>query len=144
LTGPNEESVEKSIMMINKWMKLFLTILICTTALGAGKAEKKEIAISLTVPDSAWTISIDEVYEVRGELWVISSLSRDPDVTGLQVISTLKQSEKIVVPDLPVKHFVIGKTWQWKNKEPYTFIDNIDRIEAELKNGEILYKRDSK
>ncbi len=131
-------------MPVNKWMKLFLTVLVCTIALGAGKAEKKEITIALTVPDSAWTISIDEIYEVNGELWVISTVSRDPDVAGLQVISTLKQSETIAAPDLPVKHFVIGKTWQWENNEPYTFIDNIHRIEVELSSGKLLYKRTSK
>ena len=128
-------------MRVSKWMNIFLTILVSTAALGAGKAEKKEITIALTVPDSAWTISIDEIYEVSGELWVVSIVSRDPNTIGLQVISTLKQSETIVAPDLPVKHFVIGKTWQWENKEPYTFLKNKSQIEAELKNGKLLYKR---
>jgi len=36
--------------------------------------------------------------------------------------------------------FVIGKSWDWKNKEPYTFIKDLKQIEKELKSGKLLYK----
>ncbi|MEW6615726.1 MAG: hypothetical protein AB1401_09705 [Thermodesulfobacteriota bacterium] len=118
-----------------------LVLLLCTTALGA---DKKEITVKLIVPDSAWTIAIDEVHKVGNELWVISTVSRDPKMIGMQVISAVETSLQLAAPDLPIKHFVIGKTWGWKNKEPYTFIKNLKEIEKGLKSGKLLHRKAKK
>ena len=124
-------------MIIRSIITLLSTLLFSTTVLGA---DEREITVTLTVPDAAWAIAIDEVHEVKNEIWVISTVSRDPDMMGAQVISIVKASVKLVAPDLPVKHFVIGKTWDWKNKEPYTFIKTLNELESELKHGNLLYK----
>jgi hypothetical protein len=116
---------------------LLSALIFSTTVLGA---EGREITVTLTVPDAAWAIAIDEVHEVNNEIWVISTVSRDPDVMGAQVISIVKASVKLAAPDLPVKHYIIGKTWGWKNEEPYTFINNLKELERELKYGKLLYK----
>jgi len=123
-------------MNIRSMMTLLSALLFSTTVLGA---EEGEITVTLTVPDAAWTIAIDEVHEVKDEIWIISTVSRDPDVMGAQVISIVKASVKLAAPDLPVKHFVIGKTWDWKNEEPYTFIKNLKELERELKSGKFIY-----
>ncbi len=123
-------------MQMTKRMILPLVLLFWTTALGA---DEKEITVRLTVPDAAWTIAIKEVHEVENELWIISSVSHSPDVMAAQVISTVQDSLKIAVPDLPVKNFIIGKTWAWENREPYTFITDLKQIEKELKSGKLLY-----
>ena len=124
-------------MNIRSMTTLLSALIFSTTVLGA---EEREITVTLTVPDAAWTIAIDEVHEVKDEIWVISTVSRDPDVMGAQVISIVKALVKIAAPDLPVKHFVIGKTWNWPNKEPYTFIKNRKELEMELKSGKLLCK----
>ena len=103
-------------------MLLPLVLLLHITAWGA---DEKEITVRLTVPDVAWAIAIDEVHRVGNELWIISTVSRKPDLMGAQVISTVQASLKLVAPDLPMRYFVIGKTWNWKNEEPYTFIENL-------------------
>lgn len=118
-----------------------LILLICATALGA---DKKEVTVKLTVPDSAWTIAINEVHKVGNELWVISTVSRAPDRMGAQVISTVQASLKLAAPDLSTKYFIIGKTWGWKNEEPYAFIKNLKEIVKKLKTGELLYKETKK
>ena len=123
-------------MQVTKKILLPLVLLFCTTAAGAGE---KEITVKLTVPDSSWTVAIEEVFKVESELWVISSVSQNPDIMGAQVISTVQASMKIAVPDLPVKNFIIGKTWAWENTEPYTFITDLKQIEKELKSGKRLY-----
>lgn len=113
-----------------------LILLFCAATAGA---VEKEVTVELTVPDAAWTIAIEEVHEVGNRLWVICSVSRNPDILGAQVISTVQASVRISVPDLPVKHFVIGKTWTWENTEPYIFISDRKQIEKELKSGRRLY-----
>jgi len=115
-----------------------LVLLLYTNAWGA---DEKEITVKLTVPDAAWAIAIDEVHRVENELWIISTVSRNPDLMGAQVISTVQASLKLAVPDLPLRYFVIGKTWNWKNEEPYTFIENLMQIEKALKSGKLLYKK---
>lgn len=124
-------------MILRSMMTVLSALLFSTTVPGAGE---HEITVTLTVPDSAWVISIDEIHQVKDEIWVISTVSRDPNVMGAQVISIVKASVKFAAPDLPVKHFVIGKTWDWKNEEPYTFIKNLKELERELKSGKLLYK----
>jgi hypothetical protein len=89
-------------------MLLPLVLLLCTTAWGA---DEKEITVKLTVPDAAWAIAIDEVHSVGNELLIISTVSRNPDLMGAQVISTVQASLKLAAPDLPLRYFVIGKTW---------------------------------
>lgn len=102
----------------------------------------KKITVMLTVPDSAWKITIDAVHQVRGEIWVVSTVSRDPNAIGLQVISTVRDSVKVEVPPaVPVKHFVIGKTWNWGTQEGYTFLKSRKEIEKDLQAGKLLYAR---
>ncbi|MBC2734060.1 MAG: META domain-containing protein [Desulfobacteraceae bacterium] len=116
---------------------IFLMILVFYSF--AWGSDGKEITVSLTVPDPTWSIVIDAVYTVGNELWVISIVSQNPDMMGAQVISTVKDSLKLAVPGLPVKNFIIGKTWAWENTEPYTFIPDLKQIETELKSGTRLY-----
>ena len=111
---------------------------------GMAVAEDKEIKVELTVPDSAWKLSIDEVYKVGEEIWVISKVSRGTGAFGLQVISTLSDSVKLDVAEAPKKHFIVGKTWGWENEEPYTFLKDRKEIEKELKSGKQLYQKAKK
>jgi len=124
-------------MRMTKRMILPLVLLLCTTAVCA---DEKDIAVKLTVPDATWTIAIDEVHKVGNELWVISTVSQNPDVMGAQVISPVQASLRLAVPDLPMKNFIIGKAWAWENTEPYTFLKDLKQIEKELKSGKLFYK----
>ncbi|MFZ9937019.1 MAG: hypothetical protein ACO3JG_08135 [Luteolibacter sp.] len=124
-----------------KTITLLWTLFLCANLTAA---ENKEIMVELKVPDSAWTISIEEVYQVGNEVWVISRVSRAPDVFGLQVISTIKDSLTLAIAELPVKHFIVDKTWNWKNEEPYTFIKDLKLIEKDLMSGKQLYRKAKK
>lgn len=124
--------------MMPKGLTTFLFMFLLAT--GALAAEMREITVTLTVPDTAWKIAIDEVHQMKGEIWVVSTVSRNPDVMGAQVISMVKASVKCAVADLPVKHFVIGKTWNWPNQEPITFIKTRKELKKSLKSGKLLCK----
>ena len=97
------------------------------------------ISVKVTVPDLGWIINIDEVYKVEGELWVISVLHRPPGMFGQQ-ITTKSDTVKVPCSSLPVKHFVLGKTWGWQNKEPYVFLNNRDEIAEKLESGKLVFK----
>ena len=128
-------------MPVMKKILLPLILLLFTTA-----ACQKEtvITVTLTVPDTSWNISINEVYRVESELWVISTVFHEPDMMGAQVISAISDSVTVNAPDLPVKIFIIGKTWNWENDEPYTFISNLREIEKKLESGKLLFKTEKK
>jgi len=130
------QKVEPGQMQMKKLMVLLLALSAITVS-----AKEKQIEVRLTVPDTAWKIAIDSVHQVKQEIWVVSTVSRDPDLMGAQVISTVTATVKVSTGDLPVKHFVIGKTWNWKNKENYTFIKDLKQIEKELAAGKVLQKK---
>lgn len=111
-----------------------LGVLFCAVSVHAAD---KDISVKLTVPDTTWTIAINEVHKVGNELWVISTVSQTPDMIGAQVICTVQASLRLAVPDLPVKMFIIGKTWNWENLEPYTFINDLKEIDKELKSESV-------
>ena len=122
---------------------LIVTITALLINFTANAEEKRTITVSLLSPSSGWSISIDEVYKVDKELWVIASLSNHPG-PGLQVITTVQDSIEITAEDLPLKHFVLGKTWNWENKEDMTFIKDRKDIADDLAKGKRLYTKEKK
>jgi hypothetical protein len=76
----------------NTWMGVAVALAVGT---GIAMAKERTIEVTVTVPDSAWRLSIEEVYQVKEEIWVISRVSRNPDAMGAQVITTLTASVKV-------------------------------------------------
>jgi hypothetical protein len=114
-------------------------------AAGAPAAEQQqELRVQLTVPDTAWTLAIDEVYRVSNEIWVIAVVSRDPRAVGLQVVCAKTDAVRVAAPALPVKYFVTGRTWAWQNEEPYVFLKDKKEIQPQLSGGTLLYRRANK
>ena len=85
----------------------FVLILVMTSIISCAGEKEKEITVDLTVPDTSWSIIIDEVKKVNDELWVISTVSQNRDMMGAQVISNIQASVKIKAPDLPLKIFIL-------------------------------------
>jgi len=111
-------------------------------AIAVPKAKQRSISLQVTVPTSGWKVEIQEVYQVEKELWVISHLASKGGI-ALQVISQVKDSVSVPKSSLPVKHFVTGKRWTWKNKEPYQFVKDRKKIDQELKKkkAKLVYRR---
>jgi hypothetical protein len=61
---------------------------------------------------------------------------------GLTVISKAKDSVKVKAPALPVKHFILGKTWNW-SKEKYHFLKDRKELEkfVEQAKAKRIYTR---
>ena len=105
-----------------------------------GEKQLREISIALTVPNPAWTLSIREVWIVGDELWVISRLTRVSDMAA-QVITTVSDKITIMTPNLPIKHYVVGKTWNWGGQGGHVFIESRDVLKDDLRSGERIYKK---
>ena len=84
------------------------------------QARESTVSVQLTVPDGGWKIRIDRVYQTPTHLLAVSKLERSQGL-AIQVISQAKDSVKVKAPKLPVRHFVLGKTWNWPNQEPILF-----------------------
>ena len=123
-------------------MRTILAVLVLMICATVASAEVKGISVELTVPDATWSVVIEEVHQVQNELWVIATVSQDPDIMGAQVISTVEASLEIEVPDLPIRYFVIGKTWTWDNAEPYAFVAHRAEIDKALETGRRIYPSD--
>ena len=111
-------------------------------AIAVPKAKQRSISLQVTVPTSGWNVEIQEVYQVEKELWVISHLASKGGI-ALQVISQVKDSVSVPKSSLPVKHFVTGKRWNWKNKEPYQFLKDRKMLDRDLKQKKavLVYRR---
>lgn len=103
--------------------------------------ENQTIHLKLMVPDTTWMLGIDEVYQVGEELWVVASVKQMRQAFGLMIISTVEDQVVLEAPPLPIKYYILGKTWGWKNEEPYTFIKSRTDIEPSLSRGKKLFSR---
>ena len=95
------------------------------------------IGVSLSAPNPSWSILIESIYMIENELWVISRLSQKPGMVA-QVITPISDKVRIQAPSLPVSHFILGKTWGWKGKEPYHFIASENEINEALSKAQRL------
>jgi hypothetical protein len=122
-------------------MKSRLLALLSATALTVAAATPLTISVALKVPDAAWRVSIQEVREVAGEYWVLAQLERSPRAAGIQVISTVRDELTVQEASKPVKVFIAGKTWKWKNDEEMTFVKDRSEIPAGFGQGRVVYEK---
>jgi hypothetical protein len=101
---------------------------------------QKTITVEVMTPDGAWELKIEEVREVRNELWVFAKVERPNGALGAMMKSVA--SDQIIerMPDLATKVFVVGKTWSWANDEPVTWLSKNDAYERR-RQGERLWRR---
>jgi hypothetical protein len=126
--------------MVSRTLNIMTGLLVLFIFAAAHGDVQREITAALTVPDPSWRISIEEVWQVGDELWVLAAVSRDPDVMAAQVISTVQVSIKTAAPDLPIKYFITGKTWSWDNEEQFTFLKGREDLEEALGSGRLIFR----
>ena len=123
-------------------MKNIFTILAFALFSIAGNwthGQESTVSVQLTVPDGGWKIRIDRVYQTPTHLLAVSKLERSQGL-AIQVISQAKDSVKVKAPKLPVRHFVLGKTWNWPNKEPYSFLSDPKELSKPLAGAKLVFQ----
>jgi len=106
-------------------------------------AQGSTVSVQLTVPDGGWKIRIDQVYQTPTHLLTVSKLERSPG-PAIQVISQVKDSVKVKAPKLPVRHYVLGKTWNWPNKEPVTFLSDPKELSKPIAGAKLVFQAKAK
>lgn len=104
---------------------ILLTLFALTVVPFASAEEKKKparqvVAIAFQTPTPSYQVKITGIYKVGEELWAVSQISGGGGI-GIQVIGNAGDAVTIEPTKLPVKHKVLGKTWNWG--------DNTDTIE---------------
>lgn len=118
-------------------MRVFVMLGACAVIIsgisGQASAQDKErmVEVNLMVPSTAYKIKIEEIYQTKDALLVLSKV--DGKGIGLTVISKAKDEVKVKAPEnLPVKHFVLGKNWGW-GEEKYTFLKSREEFDKIVK-----------
>ena len=125
-----------------KTMKNIFTILVFACLSFAGysvHAQESAVSVQVTVPDGGWKIRIVKVYQTPTHLLAVSKLERSPGL-AIQVISQVKDSVKVKAPKLPVRHYVLAKTWNWPNKEPYTFLSDPKELPKKVAGAKLVFQ----
>jgi hypothetical protein len=116
-----------------------------TSAAPAGNV----IEIGFSVPNPLWKLQIQRVYVRANKNIIVFCTLKQGEGFAAQVITTAKDSISIKdLPDLPRVIVIHGKTWRWKNKEPYRLsqakdIQQVYKI-IEASGGTLLYQRPAK
>ncbi|PSN12973.1 hypothetical protein C7293_17865 [filamentous cyanobacterium CCT1] len=104
---------------------------------GAERIERT-ITPEVEVPSGGYDLTIQGVYAVNDELWVVSQLD-EVDADAPEAVVRVSDRVVLNAPDMPVRHFVIGERPEGTFNEQYTFIDSRDEIAPELNAGRQLY-----
>ena len=95
-----------------------------------------KVSVQLKVITTGWNVRITDIYEFETEIWVAAQLSSPSGVVA-PVISTV--SDTVIIPETTkdVKYFILGRTGNWDNSEPYEFVQANDeqKFEAKLRSG---------
>ena len=104
--------------------------------------ENLAITVRLDAPDAGWRLQIESIHSDSENIVVYSQLSRDPNYMSAQVISTVADTVKIDLchSDLPVRHYISGKTWDWGDTGEYTFIDSSEINSQDLQTFDLLFE----
>ncbi|ADE53437.1 M16 family metallopeptidase [Coraliomargarita akajimensis] len=99
-----------------------------------------KVSVRLDAPDAGWSIQIERIYQIGTNLAVISNLVHT-GAPSAQTITTV--ADTVAVPHnvegLKVRHYVLGKTWNWGESDDYQFLESLDSLEASLKSGTQIY-----
>jgi|GEM_PF-6687561 len=102
----------------------------------------RTVQVAVKAPNPCWQIRITAIYRAQDHLLAVSWLEPpDPGQMCAQVISTLKHSVTLPLPDMPVTHLIVGRKWDWDRKQrpDYEYLDSPSALEQRIQGAERLY-----
>jgi hypothetical protein len=83
--------------------------------------------LAVTVPDTGWTLRVERVLELDADVWVLAQLRREPG-SAAQMIRKIEVTIPVTLPEKRLRVYVAGKTWAWRNDEPYEFVSSLEDV----------------
>lgn len=125
-------------------MKLAASLLMfcCLVACAAAPTQNlRTVSVSIKTPNPCWRIQLIEIYRVDKTLFAVSKLyPPSGDMACAQVIASARDQVTLQLPAFPVRHLVLGQTWNWGQDRGYeTVVDRV-ALKQRLANAELLYR----
>lgn len=111
----------------------------------AEEAPTVSATITIDTPTPGWELDTYFVYQVGDELWCLHQLT-PPEGPVAQMLSSTSTEFTFVPPtntDLPLKHFVVGKTWNWNANPELTFLKTFEAIQLDLDDATLIPLRNT-
>lgn len=101
----------------------------------------RTVTVSLKTPNPCWEVELTEIYRAGEVLFAVSELHPPRrDMACAQVIATVSDHVTLILPALPVRHLVLGQTWDWGAERDYeTLVDRV-ALEQRLAEAQLLYR----
>ena len=92
-----------------------------------------EVRIQFKAPTLGRSVKIGHVWKVGDELWAISTVPPQRGF-GATAIGTAKDSVKVAADKkAKVRHFVVGKDWNWWDGDKAEFIKSVGELKEKMK-----------
>ncbi|MGB0744709.1 MAG: M16 family metallopeptidase, partial [Opitutales bacterium] len=101
----------------------------------------RSVSVRIDTPHPGWKIRIEKIFRAKDSLIVVSRLSESGGIAAQVITAVADKVEMPLDAEIPVRHYVLGKTWNWGGTGDYTFIDSMDKIGTALNNAELIYSR---
>ena len=131
---------------------MFICLAVCMASVAGdepkpAKLALRKVEVAFSVPDPSYSGWITEIRKAGDEVWVraeVSRFPRDSDRVFPQVISEVKDTLSIRLPNLPLQYIITGKSWNWANKKKYIFVEDLESPEGKalmdrFKSGEAWF-----
>jgi hypothetical protein len=118
-------------------MKRRLTLGLLLVTLSTYAIEQK-LMVSMDTPSTAWSVRIIEAYQSKDSIIVVAELKSGG--IGGAAITRVTDTISIDAVKLPVKYYVLGKTWNWPNKG-YTFFKDRKSLDKKLNAAKRIFTR---
>jgi zinc protease len=103
--------------------------------------------LSFDAPTPGWKLAPQAAYQVGDEIWCIHQLT-PPEGMVAQVISKIEGSITLLLPapdpTPTIRHYILGKTWNWNSDPKLIFLKSLDGIADQLKTATPLKIADPK
>lgn len=99
---------------------------------------QRELSIRFNTPDSGWSVKLKVAKLVSNELWVLSELHHSESIASMVITPVEDWASVEASSTLPLRHFVLNKTWNWPNDEPIQFVRSITELGPDWARGKVL------
>lgn len=125
------------VMKITLFVKTIALVLLAAAVLSQAaigeEEEARRIVVKCDAPATNYKIEIESVWRVGNELWAVSKISKIGDLGGAAITPVRDEVSVMADADLPLKHYISGKTWNWWEGVDCTFIDSKAALLKQMK-----------